>query len=225
MDPTDPTPTPSPILARLEAGTLARGRWTGVTADGRRTACLLAALVPAVRQAERASACPAEVMPAWLAGLTPWIDDAGTDAAWAGHVREYAALAPHFGRLSADAALGRMALLRVLRVIVAEADRHITGASGSDLNALLDREIAGEAVGRNEYADAAEAAAAGAAARSAADAARSADAVVVANAAVAATVAVAAARFAARADAAEASDRMITGVLAELRAVLLGGAS
>jgi hypothetical protein len=85
--------TTSPILQRLEAGTLIRQSWIGTDAQGRETACLLAALVPACGRQQSAGACPADVMPAWLAELTPWIDDAGTLAHWPAVVRRYADLA------------------------------------------------------------------------------------------------------------------------------------
>lgn len=85
--------TTFPILARLSAGTLIRRSWTGTDAQGRETACMLAALVPVCGAKQSAAACPADVMPAWLAELTPWIDDAGTLDHWPAVVRRYADLA------------------------------------------------------------------------------------------------------------------------------------
>jgi hypothetical protein len=81
----------------INAGTLIRRAWTGSDAQGRKTACLLAAMVPACGDARAASVCPADVMPSWLAHLTPWIDDAGTLGAWPGHIKRYAALAARWG--------------------------------------------------------------------------------------------------------------------------------
>ena len=72
---------------------LVRSTWVGTDAQGRDTACLLAALSPEAGKAEDARACPADVMPTWLALLTPWLDDSGTVEAWPSVVRRYAALA------------------------------------------------------------------------------------------------------------------------------------
>ena len=152
-----------PILARLEAGTLIRNAWTGTDAQGRATACLLAALAPECGAAESSAACPAEVMPAWLAPLTVFIDDSGSLTSWLGHVRRYAAIAPRFGELIGD--LDRRALIGCLRVIVAEAPSHgePSGAVSAVL-ALLDREIGGDRPTAAEYASSAAAASASAAA-------------------------------------------------------------
>jgi hypothetical protein len=81
------------ILGYLNSGRLIRGAWTGTDSQGRRTACLLAALSPEAGRSKDPGACPASVMPAWLAHLTPWIDDAGSKEAWPGTVRRYAELA------------------------------------------------------------------------------------------------------------------------------------
>ena len=70
-----------------------RYEWTGTDAHGREAACLLAALAPEVAEAEDAGACPASVMPRWLAHLTPHMDDHGSVEAWPRMVRRYAACA------------------------------------------------------------------------------------------------------------------------------------
>ena len=57
-----------------------RNAWTRED-DGRHLACLLAAYSPEAGAAKTASACPAEAMPTWVAHLTVWIDDCGTEAA------------------------------------------------------------------------------------------------------------------------------------------------
>ena len=66
----------------IDEGRLIRNAWTGTDAEGRHTACLLAAIAPVCGEEESASVCPAEVMPEWLAHLTPWMDDNGTSGAW-----------------------------------------------------------------------------------------------------------------------------------------------
>ena len=77
--------------AAIAADTLTRRRWTAEE-QGRHLACLLAAMVPKCGERETSDACPATVIPEWLAHLTPWIDDAGSQDRWPGVVREYACL-------------------------------------------------------------------------------------------------------------------------------------
>jgi hypothetical protein len=94
-------------LARLDSaiadGRLIRREWTEAPDDrGRERACLLAMLSPEAAREEDASRCPASVMPTWLAQLTPWIDDSGSDAAWPVLVQRYASLARRWRRLSPE---------------------------------------------------------------------------------------------------------------------------
>lgn len=86
------------ITGRLERGTLLRQEW----GDGFERACLLAAIVPETAVAARASVCPADVMPPWLAHLTPWMDDSGSLSAWPGMVRRYAAVAARWWVLTVE---------------------------------------------------------------------------------------------------------------------------
>ena len=65
---------------------IVRGTWTGV-ADGKKTACLLAALSPESGEQQTATACPSDVMPVWLAHLTPSMDDSGSIEAWPAFIR------------------------------------------------------------------------------------------------------------------------------------------
>ena len=89
-------------LDRLDSmrvgGKLIRKQWT----EGQEYACLLAALSPEAGSKESASACPAEVMPPWLAELTPWIDDSGSDAAWPGVIARYADVAHRWHSLTPE---------------------------------------------------------------------------------------------------------------------------
>ena len=84
----------------IRQGTLIRKAWTGVDAQGRATACLLAAMSTRVAKDEDASSCPASIMPSWLAHLTPWFDDAPSDRAWPAVVMRYAALARRWSVLT-----------------------------------------------------------------------------------------------------------------------------
>lgn len=60
------------ILAACDAGTLTQGQWHGRGSDGREIACLLGAMDPRVKQP---SDCNGELMPMWLAELTPTLFD------------------------------------------------------------------------------------------------------------------------------------------------------
>jgi hypothetical protein len=59
-----------------------RGAWKDVNRNGRETACLLAAMVPDCGKSEKVEMCPAHVMPQWLAEVTLFIDDMGTQEEW-----------------------------------------------------------------------------------------------------------------------------------------------
>jgi hypothetical protein len=90
----------------IEEGRLIRGDWEE-NRDGREYVCLLVALSPEVVSVSPYSGlpeanieeCPADVMPAWLANLTPWIDDTGTEEEWPTVIQRYAALAKRWGVL------------------------------------------------------------------------------------------------------------------------------
>jgi hypothetical protein len=69
----------------------------------------------------------AELMPAWLAELTPWLDDEGSEEAWPGLIRRYARCASHFHNLT------DRTLWRVLATIVREAMRHTTDNSALEV--------------------------------------------------------------------------------------------
>lgn len=106
----------------MDEGRIIRNDWTGIDEQGRETACLLAALAPEVAEAETASACPASLMPAWLAYLTPWMDDNCSDTEWSQMIRRYAACAARWSVLD-DAAWRRVEIV-ARRVAVVEAMRH-----------------------------------------------------------------------------------------------------
>jgi hypothetical protein len=101
-----------------------RNDWVGTDEQGRETACLLAALSPEVAEQETASACPAELMPGWMAYLTPWIDDKSSEAEWPRMVRRYAACAARWSTL--DNAAWRRVEIASRRASVVEAMSHTT---------------------------------------------------------------------------------------------------
>jgi hypothetical protein len=92
----------------IEENRILRRRWT----DWQKSACLLAALVPACGKQQTWMVCPTEVMPLWLAALTPHIDDHVSDDVWPTTIRRYADVAKCWYLL--DAASWRRVLLTVL---------------------------------------------------------------------------------------------------------------
>lgn len=84
------------IESVLAENRLTRHAWAREE-DGRQLLCLYTAMLddPEARPED----CPASLCPRWLAYLLPWMDDAGTEAAWSAMVRRMATLAPHFHRL------------------------------------------------------------------------------------------------------------------------------
>ena len=214
----------SNLQTLIEENRIIRSEWRGYDAQGRETACLLAAMSPAV--VDDASQCPADVMPPWLAHLTPWIDDAGTVEHWPKVVRAYADVAARWHVL--DAAAWHRLDYECRVITLREAATHTTDAAAlaacATVIALCERVIAGDEPTESEWAAAgavaravvraaaravawaAEARAAAAAAAEAAEAA----------AAAAARAAAWAAAWAAGAVARAAADRMIDAMLAAI---------
>jgi hypothetical protein len=110
------------LQSLINEGRIIRNDWSGTDEQGRETACLLAALSPEVAEQETASACPADVMPAWLAHLTPWMDDNVSEYTWPSAIRRYAACAARWPTL--DNAAWRRVEIAARRACVAEAMRH-----------------------------------------------------------------------------------------------------
>ena len=148
-------------LARFDMlraeGRITRKTWTGHDAQGRETACILAALAPECGNASIASVCPAEMMPAWMAHLTPWIDDAGSEAVWPGVVERYASLAHRWHVLKTDD--WRTLDYRVRGLCVREAMRHTTAAKAlavcETVASLCETAGSGGTVGKEQWAEAA----------------------------------------------------------------------
>ena len=78
-----------------------RAFWEEGAVNGR--VHLLVALSPEVGEAEDATACPVEVMPAWFADFTMFVDDSVSKEAWPALLRRYADLAARWSVLDADA--------------------------------------------------------------------------------------------------------------------------
>jgi hypothetical protein len=76
----------------LAEGRLIRHEWTGNDAEGRATACWLAALFDEVSSSESPASCPADQLPQWLAYLIPWMDDKGTKKRWRGFAERLSAV-------------------------------------------------------------------------------------------------------------------------------------
>jgi hypothetical protein len=144
-------------LLRRE-GRLIRLSWTGTDTRGRETACWLAALAPEVGRAMTPAACPADIMPRWLAHLTVWLDDAPSDEAWPGLAARFGGLAGRWRVLAED---DWRRLDYTARRISVEAAHPFAGAAADAVAvvlALLRRAEAGEAVTAAEWNEAEDAA-------------------------------------------------------------------
>jgi len=118
--------TPEQRLDRLDTmiaqDRILRGKWTDTDAAGRELACLLAALAPEAAESRNPRNCPAEVMPEWLACLTPLLDDYVSEDYWLPMLQRYAKLARRWHVL--DDAAWRRAEYRVRVACVREAMAH-----------------------------------------------------------------------------------------------------
>lgn len=133
----------------IERGALVRHAW----GDGHERACLLAAMAPACAEYETAEKCPANVMPQWLAQLTPEMDDHGTEDAWPAMVRRYAAVAARWHVLDDDA--WERVRLRCLHAIVSEARSHVGVEEVAVIDGVLSWLDAGAPESERERAQAA----------------------------------------------------------------------
>jgi len=122
--------------------------------DGQERACLLLALAPEVGAAGAVDRCPADVIPAWLAHLTPDIDDHGSASAWPAMVRRYAVVVRR-GAETLDGTGWRRVLARTMSATLAEATPHDPSGSCARVAALWTRVLAGEEPREEEWAEAA----------------------------------------------------------------------
>ena len=175
-DPADIPAGPDRLLALLAEGRVTRGRWTGTDALGRRTLCALSALSDEVASAESAYACPAELMPSWVAHVVPWMDDATSPEARGGILLRLGELAGRWGVLD-GAAWESVRVGWLADDVLPEALSHVTTdewgvrAAVERVRAALRSGDAEELWAAGDAAGAARAAAWDAAARAAGDAA------------------------------------------------------
>ena len=162
--------TPTARFDRLDRfiaeGRIIRGSW----GDGKERACLLLALAPEVGSGNIA-ACPASVLPPWLAELTPPIDDNVAAADWQEIVATYARVVRRGSeRLDADG--WHRVLARFLAAILGD----LPGEHPAAVAALWSRALAGDEPTEQEWQEAAMAAAQERAARASAAALAAAEA-------------------------------------------------
>ncbi len=134
--------------------------------DGQARACLLLAIAPEVGVNGAVDRCPADVIPPWLAELTPCLDDNGTKDAWPTMIRRYSIVVRR-GAETLDDAGWRRVLARTMIVVLAGAAPHDPSGSCQRVSTLWLRVLAGDEPLKEEWAVAAVAeewAAAGAAA-------------------------------------------------------------
>lgn len=147
----------------IREGRVIRKAWS----EGQERACLLAALSPEAGQAQSALSCPADVIPPWLAYMTPSMDDNGTAEAWPAFVQRYATVVRR-GAEALDTAGWRRAEYRVRALCVREAMAHTDNAdvlaACQTVVSLCDRVVSGDEPTACEWEAATAAAAAWAAA-------------------------------------------------------------
>jgi len=131
------------------AGAIIRKAWS----EGAERACLLSWYSPEARDAQDASACPADAMPPWLAHLTVWLDDAPSDTAWPGLIARYVRVLHRLHDLAPErlARLDYACRAIAVREARAHTDRPDVLAAIDGVLALLDR---GGEVGEAEWAKA-----------------------------------------------------------------------
>ena len=109
------------ILTFADEGRLTQSKWHGHSADGRDIACLLGAIHPSVTSAAQ---CNGDLMPMWLAELTPVLFDGISTDQVVPIARRYGALIARWDRLSTvqwDSILTRV-LIRCIDEAVAAAE-------------------------------------------------------------------------------------------------------
>jgi hypothetical protein len=196
-DMTTPHPGALRIKQFADEGRIIRGQWHKTDSEGRELACLLGAVGADVNSPSK---CPAEVMPAWLAHLTPSIDDNTSESAWPEIIRRYADCAVRWHVLTPDD--WQRCEMKVKREALLIAQPFDNGGSCATVLDLIDLALSGDEPSESDWRDAD---AAYAAAAAAANAAAYAAAVAVADAAADADAAAYAAYAAAAAAAAVAA--------------------
>ena len=118
--------------------------------DGQERACLLLALAPEVETVGVVERCPASVLPAWFAHLTPSIADCGSEAAWPAMVRRYARVVRR-GATTLDDAGWRLVLARTMLAVLAEAKPHDTSGLCARVSGLWVRVLADDEPREEEW--------------------------------------------------------------------------
>lgn len=146
--------TPSARFDRLDTfireGRIVRNVW----GDGQERACLLLALAPEVGSDGNIDACPASVLPPWLAELTPSIDDNVADADWLDIIATYARVV-RLGSERLDAAGWRRVLARFMISILDD----LPGEHPAKVAAMWRRVLDGDEPTQSEWEEAQAAAA------------------------------------------------------------------
>jgi hypothetical protein len=145
----------------ITEGRVIRKEW----GDGQERACLLLALAPEVGHGDIA-ACPASLIPQWLAELTPSIDDDVAAEDWSDIIATYARVV-RLGSERLDAAGWRRVLARFMISVLGDVAEHDTAGVVVPVVALWRRALAGDEPTTQEWRAAAAAAAARAAAAAA----------------------------------------------------------
>jgi hypothetical protein len=207
----------------IAEGRIIRKAWVGTDAQGRETACWLAALSPTVGQTGDAGVCHAAIMPSWLAYLVPWMDDSGSEEKWPDFLVRFACIMRRTPQLTqaqwsalefrCRAVIVREAMSYTRNKTVLAACAQVLGYLEAEKEDEPRRQTARAAASAAAYTTDAAADAVCAAVYAAADAAANAAAYATVHTADAAAYAAANAAADAAANAARAADKMIDGIL------------
>jgi hypothetical protein len=131
----------------IKENRLVRNEW----GDGKERACLLLALAPEVGVETDPAACPASVLPRWLAFLTPSIDDCGSDWAWPATVQRYSTVVRR-GALVLDSLGWRRVLARFLISVLRRAHEVNPSPCHNNVSNHWQRCLAGDEPTHQEWA-------------------------------------------------------------------------
>lgn len=116
----------------VSKGPSAIARYTWVKEEnGRKIACLLATIAPVCGKERSEAVCPSSIMRPWLAYLTVWLDDCGSQEAWWDRIKRYANVIERVSHL--DDAADQKLQYAIRALCVREAMSHTNNAEAIDI--------------------------------------------------------------------------------------------
>lgn len=102
------------LRVMLDEGRITHHEWSGLDSQGRQTLCLLGALCGTLITST--GACPATLLPPWLAALTPWIDDVVSDSCRPAMCNQFLKVMEHAATCNVDWRLAKARFIRTLLI-------------------------------------------------------------------------------------------------------------